>query len=73
MLGIKRYTTYLSSELQVRALVVDAGCALKHLHNRLGAVHLQHLATPGGAIAQLEVDNLCVLGLLQKQQDLLIF
>ena len=57
--------THLPSELQRGALVVDARGALKHLHHRAVAIHLQHLPAPHAAVAQPQVDDLGVLGLLR--------
>ncbi len=57
----------LASELQRCFPVVDARGALEHLHDGPGAIHLQHLTPPVGAIAQTDLHNLCVLGALQTQ------
>lgn len=62
---LAQQVSHVSSKLQMGALVVNAGCALEHLHNSLGAIDLQYLATSACAIAKLEVDNLCILWLLQ--------
>lgn len=36
-----------------------------HLHHRTGAIHLQHLATPEGAIAQADIHDLGIAGFLE--------
>ncbi len=57
---------HLAGELQGGALAVDAGGALKHLHHSFGAIYLQDLAAPRGAVPQLEVDDLCIPGFLSQ-------
>lgn len=56
--------TYISSELQGRPLVVDAGGALEHLDHGSVAVDLQHLPTPSGPITQPDVHDLGIHRLL---------
>lgn len=56
---------HLARELQRRLAVVDARRALEHLHHRPVAVHLQHLAPPGRAVAQLDIHDLGVPRLLR--------
>lgn len=60
--------THVSRELQRGAAVVDARGSLEHLHHGAVAVHLQHLPAPSAAIAQPDVDDLCILGLLQGRR-----
>lgn len=62
-------STHLPSELQRGGLVVDARGALKHLHHGAVSVHLQDLPTSHAAIAQPQVHNLGILGLLQGVQQ----
>ena len=67
-----RQRAHFACEFQGGALAVNAGGALKNLHHRLGAIHLQDLATTGGAISQSEIDNLCISWLLLQHTTCLV-
>lgn len=51
-------------ELELGGAVVNPGGALEHLHHGLVPVHLQHLPAPGRPVAQTNVDDLRILGIL---------
>lgn len=61
-----------ASEVESGLLVVNAGGALKDLHNCAVTLHLKHLSTAGATISEGEVDDLCVLRRLHNNGALAV-
>ena len=68
--GNSSLSTHLAGELQCGAPVINAGGALKHLHDGAVAIHLQDLAAARAAVAQPDVDDLGILGFLKAGRRL---